>query len=104
MQCRCNVPDPVVIGTAYFIIDSSCERHHEGAELVARILLIEDEKPLARLIAWVLLDAGHSVTTAQCVGDALETSPDQSPNVVVFNTAAPVPEKAVAVAELKAAL
>ena len=53
---------------------------------MARVLLVEDEEPLSRLISWALLDAGHEVGVVTTPEAAVERLSTYVPDVVVFNT------------------
>jgi CheY-like chemotaxis protein len=51
---------------------------------MASILLIQDERPPARLLAWFLRDAGHIVVVAEDAR-ALATDDGAPPDVVILN-------------------
>jgi CheY-like chemotaxis protein len=50
------------------------------------VLLIEDEAPLARMMAVFLLDAGFEVATCESAEHAIERVRAYKPDVIVFNT------------------
>src|SRR6266566_6854105 len=53
---------------------------------MARVLLVEDEEALSRLISWSLLDAGHEVGVVATPEAAVERLGTYMPDVIVFNT------------------
>ncbi len=69
---------------------------------MAKVLIIEDEVPLARLLAWLLSDGGHDVTVAAHIPAAVVEAVRVEPDVVVFNTPLPVEEKARIIDDLRA--
>ena len=53
---------------------------------MARVLLVEDEEALSRLISWSLLDAGHEVGVVATPAAAVERLSTYRAEVIVFNT------------------
>ena len=53
---------------------------------MARVLLVEDEEALSRLISWSLLDAGHEVGVVATPAAAVERLSTYRADVIVFNT------------------
>jgi CheY-like chemotaxis protein len=58
-----------------------------------RALLIEDDAPLIRLLAWLFEDGGFEVAAVATPEEALERFGGHLPLVVVFNTGKPPVEK-----------
>jgi DNA-binding response OmpR family regulator len=52
---------------------------------VAHILVVDDEPDIVKLVAKVLEQRGHRVTTARDGQEALETIPRERPDVVVLD-------------------
>jgi DNA-binding response OmpR family regulator len=50
---------------------------------MGRILIVEDERPLAELLAWVLQQEGHEVFVANTAGDAVRQGLNELPELVV---------------------
>jgi len=59
---------------------------------VAAVLLIEDETPIVRLMAWYLIDAGFEVSKVARPDDAGRHLRSHAA-VIVFNTGMPVAER-----------
>ncbi|MGX5359066.1 response regulator transcription factor [Kocuria sp. KH4] len=61
-----------------------------GIDAVAgRVLVVDDEKPLAQMIATYLIRAGYDVATAHTGPEALETARAQAPDVMVLDLGLP---------------
>jgi DNA-binding response OmpR family regulator len=61
-----------------------------GIDAVAgRVLVVDDEKPLAQMIATYLTRAGYDVATAHTGPEAVESARAQSPDVVVLDLGLP---------------
>ncbi|MFC4902520.1 response regulator transcription factor [Kocuria oceani] len=61
-----------------------------GIDAVAgRVLVVDDEKPLAQMIATYLTRAGYDVATAHTGPEAVETARAQAPDVVVLDLGLP---------------
>ena len=57
-----------------------------GIDAVAgRVLVVDDEKPLAQMIATYLTRAGYDVATAHTGPEAVEAARAQAPDVVVLD-------------------
>ena len=69
---------------------------------MTRVLLIENDAPRMRLMAWALREEGFDVSTAT-TSDAAGTARDAQPAVIVFNTSEPSIEKAACIGQLRAA-
>ena len=54
-----------------------------------RVLVVDDEKPLAQMVATYLARAGYAVDLAHTGPDALEAARDRSPDVVVLDLGLP---------------
>lgn len=59
------------------------------ASVVGRVLVVDDEKPLAQMIATYLQRAGHEVTTVYTGPEALKAARSQEPDVVVLDLGLP---------------
>ena len=57
--------------------------------MVGRVLVVDDEKPLAQMVATYLARAGYDVATAHTGLDALEAARAQCPDVVVLDLGLP---------------
>lgn len=57
--------------------------------VVGRVLVVDDEKPLALMVATYLTRAGYDVTTAHTGPDAVEAARAQAPDVVVLDLGLP---------------
>ena len=61
-----------------------------GIDAVAgRVLVVDDEKPLAQMIATYLIRAGYDVATAHTGPESLEVARAQAPDVVVLDLGLP---------------
>ena len=61
-----------------------------GIDAVAgRVLVVDDEKPLAQMIATYLTRAGYDVATAHTGPEAVEAARAQAPDVVVLDLGLP---------------
>jgi CheY-like chemotaxis protein len=65
------------------------------------VLLIEDEAPLARMMAVFLLDAGFEVATCESAAHAIERVLVYKPDVIVFNTIMEDAQKHACIAQLR---
>ena len=57
--------------------------------VTGRVLVVDDEKPLARMIATYLTRAGYDATTAHTGPEAVEAARAQAPDVVVLDLGLP---------------
>jgi DNA-binding response OmpR family regulator len=71
--------------------------------VVAQVLLIEDETPRLRLIAWFLADSGHEVALRPVPVQSPAEIPARAPNVIVLNTGLDPGDKQHAVTLLRSA-
>src|SRR5262245_6878508 len=68
---------------------------------MAKVLLVETEEPLMRLMAWFLLEELHRVTAAPNLDVARTAAADGRPEVIIFNTHLPSDVKRGVIAELR---
>jgi DNA-binding response OmpR family regulator len=68
---------------------------------VASVLLIEDDAPLVRLMAWFLLEAGFEVSKVADTDRAVERVRTTPPHVVVFNTTADDDAKSASITRMR---
>ena len=68
---------------------------------MASVLLIENDAPLVRLMAWFLLEAGFEVSKVPDAERAIDHVHAAQPHVVVFNTGIPDEAKAVCITRLR---
>jgi DNA-binding NtrC family response regulator len=61
---------------------------------VARILLVENNSLLGRLLSMYLLDDGHEVSRVNGASETQERLLDSSLDLIIFNTGLPAEEKA----------
>src|SRR5690606_18793824 len=54
-----------------------------------RVLVVDDEKPLAQMVATYLTRGGYEVATVHTGPDAVEAARDRSPDVVVLDLGLP---------------
>lgn len=57
---------------------------------MARVLVVDDEPDLRNLVADILIDAGHDVTTAKDGGAALEKAGIKQPDIILLDVMMPV--------------
>ena len=69
---------------------------------MTRVLLVENDEPRMRLMAWALREEGFDVSTST-TSDAAQMAHDAQPAVIVFNTSEPPGEKAACIEALRAA-
>ena len=60
---------------------------------MARVLIVAEER-LARRVAWVLEDAGHSILLAHSPAAGLSEASESRPDVVLINSIVPVDQVA----------
>jgi DNA-binding response OmpR family regulator len=65
-----------------------------------RILLIEDDAPLVRVMAWALRDEGFDVQVLS-KREALEEHELEGPDVAIFNMSANAPDKTLYIQQLR---
>lgn len=68
---------------------------------MASVLVIEDEQPLTRIIAWALIEADYEVAAVADVAGAIDKLGRWKPDVIVFNTVIADDVKARALEELR---
>jgi DNA-binding NtrC family response regulator len=66
----------------------------------AHIAIIEDDQQTARRMAWILSDAGYDASLYDSIDDAIAGSAERSPEIVIYDTEADPPDKAVQIARL----
>ena len=67
-------------------VERDTEGMNPGIDAVAgRVLVVDDEKPLAQMIATYLTRAGYDVATAHTGPEAVEAARAQAPDVVVLD-------------------
>lgn len=69
---------------------------------MARVLVIEDEAPRLRLMAWFLIEAGHEVASVMVADEAIERVKVYRPDVIIFNTVMEDSEKQRCISDLRA--
>ena len=81
-------PSGFYVGTAGHtgIMVISADRDASSA---GRVLVVDDEKPLAQMVATYLARAGYAVAQAHTGPDALETARTEHPDVVVLDLGLP---------------
>jgi DNA-binding response OmpR family regulator len=50
---------------------------------MGHILIIEDDKPLAELLAWVIQQEGHDVSVAENADDGIQLGLDDPPDLII---------------------
>jgi DNA-binding response OmpR family regulator len=69
---------------------------------LTRVLLIENDAPAMRLMAWALREEGFDVHTTTS-DDAAQQAGEVQPHVIVFNTGEPDDAKRVCIEQLRSA-
>jgi DNA-binding response OmpR family regulator len=64
-------------------------------------LVVENDVPLLRLMAWALQDEHFAVSVSRNAEEASKVIPDTVPDVIVVNSDVPVADKKRAIAELR---
>ena len=72
-----------------FMVQIELRAHQSGRSGTARILVVEDDMPIAAVIADELADAGHLVDVVGNGADALETLRERRPDLIVLDLMLP---------------
>lgn len=68
---------------------------------MSSILVIEDEAPRLRLMAWFLIEAGHEIASVASADEALERVQTYKPDLIIFNTVMDDDEKQDCIRQLR---
>ena len=75
--------------SSYEVVSIEARQHHNGRVDMARILVVEDDMPIATMIADELGDLGHLVDVVADGAEALETLCEYRPDLVVLDLMLP---------------
>jgi DNA-binding response OmpR family regulator len=64
-------------------MNSVRDGHYDGS--MTKVLVVEPDEPLMRMLGWILIDAGFAVVCARDFDEALEKIPEVRPDVTVLD-------------------